>query len=46
MIAYKGGMESYSSCLGEGQPQEKQSASTELESALAQYNRRARGETN
>lgn len=45
MIAYKGGMEAYSSCLGEGQPQEKQSAGAELESALAQYNRRARGES-
>jgi hypothetical protein len=45
MIVYKGGMETYASCLKEASlTQDEQAAQTELESALSQFNRRARGE--
>jgi hypothetical protein len=45
MIAYKGGMETYSSCAKEtGQLPEEQLAHKELETTLWQFNRRARGE--
>jgi hypothetical protein len=46
MIAYKGGMETYSSCVKEaGQSQEELSADDELKTTLAQFNRRARGDS-
>jgi hypothetical protein len=45
MIAYKGATETYASCLKEAsQTQDEQAAQTELETALSQFNRRARGE--
>jgi hypothetical protein len=45
MIAYKGGMESYASCLDESEwPPDGLIARSELESVLMRFNRRARGE--
>ena len=45
MIAYKAGMESLASCLkDDGQAEAERQAMDELESALSQFNRRARGE--
>jgi hypothetical protein len=45
MIAYKGEMERLASCLkDDGQSEAERQAAVELESALSQFNRRARGE--
>lgn len=45
MIAYKAGMEAYAACLDESEwPADGLIARTELESSLARFNRRARGE--
>ena len=45
MLVYKDAMESHASCTREaGSPQEGQSSEEELQAALAQFNRRARGE--
>ena len=45
MIAYKDGMENFAACLKEAaQFPEEQSARDELETTLARFNRRARGE--
>jgi hypothetical protein len=45
MISYKGGMETFADCLQkEGQSAQEQSAREELDTVLAQFNRRARGE--
>jgi hypothetical protein len=45
MIAYKGGMERFASCLkDDGQSEAERQSVDELESALSQFNRRARGE--
>ena len=45
MISYKSGMETFANCLqNEGQSAQEQSARDELETVLARFNRRARGE--
>ena len=45
MIAYKAGMEVYAGCLDESEwPADGLIARTEIESTLARFNRRARGE--
>jgi hypothetical protein len=45
MISYKREAEAHSLCVKDaGQPQEQRSADEELETTLAQFNRRARGE--
>jgi len=47
MIIFKKDMEGYASCLEEsGWPPDALLASNELEAMLAQFNRRARGESN
>lgn len=45
MIRHKSGMEAYAACSkGAGQSAEEKAVTDELESTLAQFNRRARGE--